>query len=63
MDAAQIIEKLGGTLAVARLFDITAPSVSEWKHPDRGIPKARMQTLRLLHPDLFGPAPSDKEAA
>ncbi|MEA9885984.1 hypothetical protein VDG05_16880 [Xanthomonas campestris pv. raphani] len=52
MDSELLIKELGGTAAVARLFDIKSPSVSEWKRT--GIPKARMQTLRLLRPDLLG---------
>lgn len=52
MDAAKIIELLGGTAAVARIFDIKSPSVSEWKREGR-VPKARLQTLRLLRPDIF----------
>lgn len=53
MDSQKLIDELGGTAAVARLFDIKPPSVSEWKRKDRGIPKARLQTLKLLRPDLF----------
>lgn len=53
MDSQKLIDALGGTAAVARLFDIKPPSVSEWKRKGRGIPKARLQTLRLLRPDLF----------
>jgi hypothetical protein len=46
----KLIDELGGTAAVARLFKISSPSVSEWKR--EGIPKARMQTIQLLRPDL-----------
>lgn len=55
MDAAKIIEKLGGTAAVARLCDIKSPSVSEWKR-NNAIPKAQLNFLRVLRPDIFGPA-------
>lgn len=51
MDANQLIDALGGTAATAKLFDVRAASVSEWRQ--KGIPKARMQTLRLMRPDLF----------
>lgn len=51
MDSEKLINELGGPAAVARLFDIKQPSVSEWKR--KGIPKARLQTLRLMRPDLF----------
>lgn len=53
MDSQKLIDALGGTAAVARLFDIKPPSVSEWKQEGRSIPKARLQTLKLLRPDLF----------
>lgn len=50
-EAVRIIAALGGTTATARLFEIAPASVSEWRYA--GIPKARMQFLRLLRPDLF----------
>lgn len=43
--AAQVIEKLGGTAEVSRLFGLSMPSVSDWKND--GIPPARMMYLRL----------------
>ena len=46
----KLIEELGGTAAVARLFGVSSPSVSQWKR--EGIPKARLQTIQLLRPDL-----------
>lgn len=63
---SEIIDALGGTVAVAELFEIAPPSVSEWRH--RGIPRARLMFLRLAHPELFPqpaqPAqPERKEAA
>lgn len=51
MDASKIIDDLGGTFAVARLCNVRPPSVSEWKRT--GIPEARLQFLRLLHPEVF----------
>lgn len=51
MDPKKIIERLGGTAAVARLFGIKAPSVSEWKR--NGIPTARMQYIALARPDVM----------
>lgn len=50
-DANEIIDALGGTCAVARICDISAPSVSGWR--SNGIPPARMQYFELLRPDLF----------
>lgn len=54
--ASRVIDALGGTCAVARLCEVRPPSVSEWRIA--GIPKARLQFLRLLRPDLFTPAPA-----
>ncbi|MDP2346738.1 MAG: hypothetical protein Q8N34_03320 [Gammaproteobacteria bacterium] len=47
---AEIIDSLGGPSALASLFKIKSPSVSEWKQT--GIPDARRQTLALLYPDI-----------
>ena len=49
--AVRIIELLGGTGAVADLCDIKPPSVSGWKR--NGIPKAQMNYLRAIRPDVF----------
>lgn len=48
---SEIIERLGGTIAVARLCEVKPPSVSDWKK--NGIPKARLMFLRLARPDVF----------
>lgn len=55
MDAKTIIERLGGTQAVAVLFGIKPPSVSQWKRD--GIPKARMQYIALARPDVIRAVP------
>lgn len=44
LHATQVIDVLGGTAEVARLFDVRMPSVSHWKRD--GIPRARMMLLR-----------------
>jgi hypothetical protein len=54
MDPKLIIKRLGGTAEVARLFNIKAPSVSEWKR--KGIPPARLQFIALARPDVLRPA-------
>jgi len=46
-----IIDRLGGTGAVARLCEVASPSVTGWKK--RGIPQSRVMYLRLLHPEAF----------
>lgn len=48
---SKIIDELGGTSAVAKMFEVKPASVSEWRI--NGIPKARRQTLKLMRPDLF----------
>lgn len=48
---SKIIDRLGGTAAVARMCNVKQPSVSEWR--TRGIPAARRQYLELLHPVAF----------
>lgn len=60
--ASQIIDELGGTAAVAKLCEVSAPSVSEWRR--NGIPRARVQFLRVVRPDVFGdPVRTPDEAA
>lgn len=46
--ANEIIERLGGTAEVSRMFDVRMPSVSNWKR--YGIPKARMIFIQAVHP-------------
>jgi len=53
MEASTIIDRLGGTGAVAKLCEITAPSVSEWR--TRGIPKPWRKYLEAIRPDVFKP--------
>jgi hypothetical protein len=48
---SEIIDALGGTAAVARIFRIKAPSVSDWRN--HGIPEARLMYLQLAFPHLF----------
>ena len=45
--SSKIIESLGGTSEVARLFGISAPSVTEWKKS--GIPDYRLLVIQLKH--------------
>jgi hypothetical protein len=50
--ATDIIDRLGGTFAVARICKIRPPSVSKWKERNR-IPPARRQFLELYKPAAF----------
>lgn len=45
--AIKIIDVLGGTAEVSRIFNLSMPSVSGWK--ESGIPKARMMFLEVAH--------------
>ncbi|QPS78626.1 hypothetical protein I6G47_16465 [Delftia lacustris] len=45
--ATQVIDALGGTAAVARIFDVKQPSVSDWKKD--GIPASRVMFLKLAY--------------
>lgn len=56
MDAKTIIERLGGTNAVAGLCEVTPQSVSGWKADGR-IPRGWDKYLRLLRPDVFSDQP------
>lgn len=47
--AMQAIEALGGTAAVARLCEVSMPSVSGWK--EAGIPRSRILYLRAVRGD------------
>lgn len=49
--ANTIIDRLGGTTAVAKLCECKPPSVHQWRAD--GIPKYRIQFLRLARPDVF----------
>ena len=61
MEASEIIDRLGGTVAVARLCEVQPPSVSEWKQ--RGeIPPARLMFLKLARPDVFEQGKQDTAA-
>lgn len=51
MDANKIIDRIGGTSAVAELCDISRQAVSQWRH--NGIPKATLKFLRLARPKVF----------
>ncbi|KVO16043.1 hypothetical protein WJ72_11000 [Burkholderia ubonensis] len=57
--ASEIIDRLGGTGAVADLFEIDDAAVSQWRR--NGIPKPRMQFISVARPDvLVGLGPGDR---
>ncbi|MGK2829217.1 hypothetical protein ACSI5F_03810 [Ralstonia pseudosolanacearum] len=49
--ANTVIDRLGGTTVVAKICEIKPPSVHEWR--EKGIPKPRLQFLRIAYPDAF----------
>ncbi|MGP8443159.1 hypothetical protein ACT2E5_13705 [Burkholderia vietnamiensis] len=51
IDPNVVIDRLGGTSAVARICDIKPPSVHAWR--TSGIPKPWLKFLRLAHPKVF----------
>lgn len=51
MTPTDIIERLGGTVAVAQLCECSPQAVSQWKF--KGIPKARELHLKAIRPDAF----------
>lgn len=59
-EACRVIDALGGTGEVARLCEVSDAAVSQWRHD--GIPKARLQYLRLARPGVFD-ASKEKAAA
>jgi len=59
IDPNIVIDRLGGTTAVAKICDVKPPSVHEWR--SAGIPKARLQYLRLAYPDAFAPVSAEAE--
>lgn len=51
MTDLEIIEKLGGCCAIAKMLNIKSPSISYWKR--KGIPELRRIQLQALRPDVF----------
>jgi len=56
----EVIDALGGTVAVAGLCNVTKGAVSQWR--ENGIPDARLMYLRLLRPDVFAVKTEQKAA-
>lgn len=50
---SELIDKLGGTKAVAERFGIREPSVTQWR--TRGIPPARREAIAEAFPDMVPP--------
>ncbi|MEY2654020.1 MAG: phage regulatory protein [Pseudomonadota bacterium] len=48
---SELIDALGGTMAVARLCEVSSQAVTQWRRS--GIPRARIMYLRLRCPQAF----------
>ena len=57
----QIIDELGGTYAAAKLCEVSAAAVSQWRQ--EGIPAARLMFLKLARPDVFAKASRNSRVA
>ncbi len=51
MNASEIIDALGGTGETARLCEVSASAVSQWR--ENGIPRPWRKFLMASHPDVF----------
>jgi len=56
---SEIIDALGGTMAVTRLCEVKSASVSNWRW--KGIPRARLMFLKAVRPDVFKAEPAKSE--
>lgn len=53
MDAAQIIDRLGGTKDVMEMTGLTKGRISQWRSENH-IPNTWMRIFRAERPDAFG---------
>ncbi len=53
INANDVIDRLGGTGATAKLCKTSPGAVSQWRRD--GIPGARLMYLKLARPDVFEP--------
>lgn len=49
---SRLLDSIGTTTYVAALLSVKPQAVSQWRR--NGIPQARLQTLQVLRPDVFG---------
>ena len=50
-DANKIIDSLGGTAVVSKIFGVSSAAVSKWRRI--GIPPARLMYLEVKYPKIF----------
>lgn len=58
----EIIDSLGGTVAVSELCGITTGAVSQWRTSKNGIPKPWLLFFKERNPELFAPENIEKAA-
>jgi hypothetical protein len=56
IEPAHVIDSLGGTVAVARLCEVSSQAVTQWRRA--GIPRARLMYLRAVRPAAFEATPA-----
>ena len=49
----EIIDALGGTLAVSKICGITTGAVSQWRSSPNGIPKPWLKFFMERNPEIF----------
>ena len=57
---SELIDRLGGTVAVARLCEVSSQAVTQWRRS--GIPRARRMYLEVIRPEVALPM-SDRRIA
>lgn len=62
IDPNVVIDRLGGTGAVARICGIRDASVSGWRTSKNGIPKPWVKFLRVMYPEAFLPVRPEPKA-
>lgn len=51
--ASEIIDELGGTVAVAKICDIEPSAVSQWRTSKKGIPKPWLKYFETKYRKVF----------
>ena len=59
---SRLINDLGGTVQVSKLFDISSQAVSKWRK-NTGIPDGRLKYLKLACKDVFAAWEEQQRAA
>lgn len=54
VDHGSLIDRIGGTVQAARLFEVRPQAVTQWRRT--GIPRARLMYLKSVRPELFAAA-------